>query len=407
MNLEELLSNENIINSLLALASAIGLIVVLILVNRGFKLLRTKATQLLSRYIKGIKIQNYDILTPEYLEKLAIGILKVFKYLTFLVILYLWLPLLFSIFPWTKGIAQQLVDMIIGPLKTVANSTLEYLPSLFFVIVVVFLVKRLINLLMFLALEVEKEKLKLPGFYKDWAKPTYNILRLVIWVFTLVIIFPYLPGSNSPAFQGVSIFLGVLLSLGSTSIVANAVGGLMIIYMRPFVVGDVIKINGTTGRIVAKNLLVTRICTSKNEDITIPNKTIIENPVINYSSDEVSKGVFIHTKVTIGYDVPWQKVHEVMLGAADLTTEVLKDPKPFVLQTALGDFSVEYEINAYTNDATKIPRTYSDLHQHLLDKFHAADIEILSPFYHANRDGNEITIPKPFNKPSTPGDLPI
>ena len=205
--------------------------------------------------------------------------------------------------------------------------------------------------------------------------------------------FPYLPGSNSPAFKGVSLFLGVLFSLGSTSAIANLVAGIVITYMRPFMIGDRVKIGETMGDVIEKTTLVTKIRTLKNEEVTIPNATIINAHLWNYSKTTKELGLILHTNVTIGYDVPWETVNKLLIKAALKTKLTQKDPKPFVLQKSLDDFYVNYEINAYTKQAKKMALIYSELHKNILEAFNAADIEILSPHYNAIRDGNENTIP--------------
>ncbi len=394
MDLSELNLDEYIYDGLLAILAIIGLVVFIYFVNRLFRWINGQIGSVLTEKVKGIRIHNYDLLTPEYLERVIIAIVKVVRIFVLILVVYLWLPILFSIFPWTEGIADELIRFIIEPLQFMGFSFIAYLPSLFKLVIIIFVVKKLMGVLAFLTTEVEKNKLRIPGFYKEWARPTYNLLRFSIWLFTLVIIFPYLPGSDSAAFQGISIFLGVLLSLGSTSIVANAVGGFMIIYMRPFVIGDIIKVGDTTGKVIGKNLLVIRICNAKNEDITIPNKTIVESEIINYSSDALQKGIFVHVTLTIGYDFPWSHVHRAMLSAARSTEGILEKPEPFVLQKALNDFNVSYEINAFTDQASKLPQIYSNLNKNLQESFNAADIEILSPQYQANRDGNASTIPR-------------
>ncbi len=394
MDLSEINIDDYLYDGLLALLAIFGLVVIIYFINRFFKWVYGKVGEILSKKVKGIKINNYDLLTPEYLERVVVAIIKVIRILILIIIVYIWLPILFSIFPWTKGIAEQLINFVVEPLQFIGYSFIDYLPNLFMVVIIIFLMKKLMGVAEFLTKEVEKKKLRIPGFYPEWARPTYNLLRFSLWLFTVVIIFPYLPGSGSAAFQGVSIFIGVLLSLGSTSIVANAVGGFMIIYMRPFVVGDIIKVGNTTGKVIGKNLLVIRICNAKNEDITIPNKTIVESEIINYSSDALEKGIFVHVTLTIGYDVPWAHVHRAMLSAARATDGILEKPEAFVLQKALNDFNVSYEINAYTNQAEKLPQIYSLLNKNLQESFNQAGIEILSPHYQANRDGNASTIPK-------------
>jgi small-conductance mechanosensitive channel len=235
--------------------------------------------------------------------------------------------------------------------------------------------------------------ISLPGFYQDWAIPTYKIVRFLVIAFGVVVIFPYLPGAKSPAFQGVSIFLGVLFSLGSTSAVANMVAGVILTYMRPFKMGDRVKIADAVGDVVEKTLLVTRLTTIKNVEITIPNAMVLGSHIINYSSSAKDLGLVLHTTVTIGYDAPWRKVHELLINAAQATEGALKEPAPYVLQTALDDFYVHYELNCYTNEPNMMAKTYSELHRNIQDRFNEAGVEIMSPHYSSLRDGNKATIP--------------
>ena len=220
----------------------------------------------------------------------------------------------------------------------------------------------------------------------------------MLYAFSFIIIFPYLPGSDSPIFQGVSVFVGILFSLGSSSAISNAVAGLVITYMRPFKAGDRIKIGELTGDVIEKSLLVTRIRTIKNESITIPNSTILAGHTINYTASADERGLILHTTVTIGYDVPWRKVHDLLINAAIMTDGTLNDEqrKPFVLQTSLDDFYVAYQINVYTDQSHRIAQIYSDLHQHIQDKFNEGGVEIMSPHYRAARDGNAIAIPPDY-----------
>ena len=239
-----------------------------------------------------------------------------------------------------------------------------------------------------------KEYSRSPGFYPEWADPTYKIVRFLVLAFSAIVIFPYLPGADSPIFQGVSVFLGVLFSLGSTSAIANVVAGVVLTYMRPFKIGDRVKIADTTGDIIEKTLLVTRVRTIKNVDVTIPNAMVLGSHIINFSSSAKDAGLILHTGVTIGYDVPWRKVHDLLIAAARATPGILKQPGPFVLQTGLDDSYVSYELNAYTDQPNIMANTYSELHQSIQDKFNEARVEILSPRYSALRDGNRSTVPE-------------
>lgn len=226
--------------------------------------------------------------------------------------------------------------------------------------------------------------------------PTYRIVRVLIVAFTIVVAFPYLPGSKSPAFQGISIFFGLLLSLGSSSAIANVVAGTVLTYTRAFQLGDRVKIGDTTGDIIEKTLLVTRVRTIKNVDIAIPNGMVLGSHILNFSSAAKQEGLILHTSVTIGYDAPWRKIHELLIAAAGATTNVLPQPKPFVLQTALDDFYVSYEINAFTDQPNRMAQTYSELHQNIQDKFYEAGVEILSPHYFGVREGNHVAIPAEY-----------
>jgi small-conductance mechanosensitive channel len=244
--------------------------------------------------------------------------------------------------------------------------------------------------------EIEAEKLVLSNFHSDWAMPTFSIVQFLLYAFMFVLIFPYLPGSDSDIFKGVSVFVGVLFSLGSSSAIANMVAGLVITYMRPFKIGDRIKIDNVTGDVVEKTLLVTRIRTIKNELITIPNSSVLSGNTTNYSVEAIDKGLIVYTTITIGYDVPWPKMHKVLIEAASRTDMIMEDPKPFVLQTSLEDFYVAYQINAYTREASKQALIYSSLHQNIQDVCNENDVEILSPHYRAARDGNMSTIPADY-----------
>jgi small-conductance mechanosensitive channel len=247
--------------------------------------------------------------------------------------------------------------------------------------------------------EVRKGELKIRGFYPDWADPTEKLLRMLVLILTVIVAFPYLPGAKSPAFQGISIFLGLLLSLGSSSAVANAVAGVILIYMRSFLVGDWVQIGDTVGEVTEKTLLVTRVLTPKAEIITIPNATVMGGSVKNFSVEARKSGVIFHTTVTIGYDAPWRTVHQLLVNAALATDHVLQQPVPFVLQKGLDDFYVSYELNAYTDAPSLMLTIYSELHQNIQDKFNEVGVEICSPHFSSLRDGNVTAIPEQYRQP--------
>jgi len=328
-----------------------------------------------------------------YLLSLFIALGSVFRWLFVIAIVETYITVVLSFFSATRSISHAITDWLFSALQSLGLSALEYLPNLFVIAVVIAIASQIIRLITMVFEEIAKGNLALRGFYPDWAAPTARLIRMLVLVLVVIIIFPYLPGSKSPAFQGISIFVGVLLSLGSSSAVANAIAGVILTYMRSFLVGDWVKIGDTIGEVVEKNMLVTRIITQKHEIITIPNSTVMNASVMNYTRESKNKGVIFHTTVTIGYDAPWRTVHQLLIGAASETKFVLRQPEPFVLQTALNDFYVAYELNAYTDTPREMQFIYSELHQNIQDRFNEAGLEICSPHFSALRDGNTIAIP--------------
>ncbi|MBE2206435.1 MAG: mechanosensitive ion channel family protein [Saprospiraceae bacterium] len=287
---------------------------------------------------------------------------------------------------------------VLTPAGGAMSAILEYLPNLFTVIVIYFIFRYAIKGVKYFFDEIRNGNINLSGFHSDWALPTFNIVKFLLYAFMVVLIFPYLPGSGSPAFQGVTVFIGVLFSLGSSNAISNMVAGLVITYMRPFKIGDRVKIGEVTGDVIEKSMLVTRIRTIKNEDVTVPNANVLSSSTINYTANTKPEdpGLIVHSTVTIGYDVPWKLMHKTLIDAALRTDLIIKDPSPFVLQTSLDDFYVSYQINAFTKDAGKQAVIYSQLHQNIQDCCNEAGIEILSPHYRAERDGNTVTIPSDY-----------
>jgi small-conductance mechanosensitive channel len=346
-----------------------------------------------NKRIKGIKIKDYTLFDASRQVAVLINLNTVLKWLVVLSTVYIALPILFGIFPWTKDMAQTLFGYVLDPLKDIGLGLWNYLPNLITVIVIIIVFRYVLKGLYFLKSEIQQENLKLPGFYSDWAAPTYQIVKVLVFAFMVVVIFPYLPGSDSPVFQGVSVFLGFLFTFGSAGSLSNIIAGLVLTYMRLFKMGDRVKIGSISGDVIEKNMLVTRVRTTKNEIISIPNATVMNSHTINYSSDAPEKGLIMHSTITIGYDVPWRKMEAVLIKAALKTPLLLDDPAPFVLQTSLDDFYVSYQINAYTREPNKQATIYSNLHANIQDFCNEAGIEIMSPHYRAARDGNQSTIP--------------
>lgn len=364
------------------------------LTNWLFRKLKVRILRLRNTRLKPFSIQDYELLDTQKQVRLLVFVANLFRYAFMLLQLLLTVPLLFSIFPQTKSLAYQLFFYIWNPVKSILYGILAYIPNLFTIFVICLAIKYLVRLFRYLAGEVQSERLKLNGFYPDWAMPTYHIIRFLLYAFMVAMIYPYLPGSNSGVFQGISVFVGLIVSLGSSTVIGNIIAGLVITYMRPFKLGDRIKLNDTTGNVVEKTPLVTRIRTPKNEVVTIPNSFIMSSHTVNFSQSARDYGLIIHSEVSIGYDVPWRLVNKLLVDAALNTPGVVDDPRPFVLSTSLSDWYPVYQVNAYIKEADKLAQIYSDLHQNIQDRFNAEGIEIMSPHYMAVRDGNSPAMPK-------------
>lgn len=363
------------------------------LTNYLFKKLRRQIIRFKQKKLKSIYIKDYELLNKRRLGHILIFFSNVLRYAILLVQLTFSVPMLFAIFPQTENLALRIFLYIIEPIKMVFRSIVDYIPNLFIILVIWYCIKYIVKGFKFLANEIENEKLKISGFYPDWAQPTFNIIRFLLYAFMIAMIYPYLPGSDSGVFQGISVFVGLIVSLGSSTVIGNIIAGLVITYMRPFKLGDRIKLNDTVGNVIEKTPFVTRLRTPKNEVVTIPNGFIMSSHTVNYSASARRYGLIIHTTVTIGYDVPWRLINRLLINAALNTPGVLADPQPFVLETGLEDYYPCYQINAYIKDADKLAFIMSELHQNIQDFFNEAGVEIMSPHYYAGRDGNAITIP--------------
>ena len=359
-----------------------------------FKKLKVRIQRLKDTKLKPFSIQDYELLDTQKQVNLLIFLSNLLRYIIMFLQLLLTVPLLFSIFPQTKSLAYQLFSYIWIPVKSIFTSVVEYIPNLFTIFVIWYAVKYLVRFVHYLATEVKSERLKIRGFYSDWAEPTFHIIRFLLYAFMIAMIYPYLPGSKSGVFQGISVFVGLIVSLGSSTVIGNIIAGLVITYMRPFKLGDRIQLNETTGNVIEKTPLVTRIRTPKNEVVTIPNSFIMSSHTVNYSTSAREYGLIIHSEVSIGYDIPWRQTHQLLIEAALNTPGVIDDPRPFVLETSLSDWYPVYQVNAYIKEADRLADIYSDLHQNIQDKFNEAGIEIMSPHYVATRDGSQSTIPK-------------
>jgi small-conductance mechanosensitive channel len=310
--------------------------------------------------------------------------------------IYVVLSLSLSYFAETRGIARRLADLVLEPLSGLARGVLEALPGLAVILVIAMVARYILHSARFFFTQVADGRVHIEGFYPEWARPTQRLVTVLVLISAVIMAYPYIPGSGSPAFQGMAIFLGLLGSLGATGVVSNLINGLLITYMRSFRTGDLVKIGDTTGVVAESSLLVTRLRTIKNIEISVPNSLVLSGQVINYS---ISGRPTLSTTVTIGYDTPWRQVHAMLLGAAERTPQISGDPPPFVLQTALDDFYVRYELNFTLTELARMPIAMSQLHQNIQDAFNEHGVQIMSPHFVANPEAPAIVPPAKWYAP--------
>lgn len=373
---------------LLILTVFIGIIWV---INRLFKFIETSFFTPNNRFLRRIAVRNYELLSKERLLVMFCRVLFIIKVLLIFLLLITVIPIAFSIFPSTQNWSETIREWVWDPVKLVGAGILGYLPKLMTIIVIIVIARYLLRLLRFFSLEIERGVLTIRGFYPEWARTTYLLVRFAFLILVLVFIFPYLPGSDSDVFKGVSVFLGILISIGSSSAIANAIAGLVITYMRSFKLGDWIKTDGVTGVVIEKNALVTRLKTINNEDVSVPNSAVLSGATINYTSIGCAEGLVIAAQVKVRYDYPYDIVEKLLLDAALQTKDISEKPHPYVFQLALEDINAVYEINAFTFVPHNMYFIKSDLIKNIQDVFRKAGVEIFSTQYIEIRTAGEKT----------------
>lgn len=380
-------------NGLISFGATVALVLALAAGRWIYRRLRQRIEARLQGKVQDVQLLKFQILRGEQLWRLLMGLLSLLWMAGFLLAIYLYLYGVLTLFPWTRGFANSLLEILVGPLKTLGQGLLGAVPNLVFLLVLYLLLRYLLRLVRLFFTRVADGTVTLHEFDPDWAWPTYRLLRLLLVAFTLIVAYPYIPGSESGAFKGVSIFIGVLFSLGSSSLIGNLIAGYTMTYRRAFRVGDRIKVGEYMGDVMVIRLLVTHLRTPKNEEVVIPNSTILGGEVVNYSALARQQGLILHTTVGIGYETPWRQVEAMLLEAAARTPGLLREPLPFVLQKGLGDFAVTYEINVYCAEPQAMGQLYSELHRNILDVFNEYGVQIMTPSYEGDPEQPKV-VPK-------------
>jgi small-conductance mechanosensitive channel len=364
---------------------ALGAVVLMTLLLILLSWLTRKANSFLQLKIKSrfdkLQDKSFSLIRSKQLWSAFNILFNVLKIVLTVLIVAGYLQYILGLFPWTNSIAAYTLVLLLDPLVTLGNGFLKFIPSLVFLIVIFFVTRYLLKLIKLLFTGLGQGGIVIKDFDPEWAMPTYKILRVVVVAFAVIVAYPYIPGSDSNAFKGVTVFLGVLFSLGSSSLIGNVIAGYSMTFRRAFRRGDLIEHNGQMGFVEEQKLLVTRLRTFKNEEIVIPNSVLLNSNIINYSKKSKEQGLILHTSVGIGYETPWRQVEAMLKEAAGRTGGMLKQPPPFVLQNALGDFAVSYELNVFCDDVSVLPEHYANLHKNILDVFNENNVQIMTPAY--------------------------
>ena len=388
---QEFEPHQILFSSLRAAGLVVLCLVLIYLVLRSTRRLLKKIQAWRVQRVAGVHVGSSQMASR--LPAMVGAIVRVARALAIFAIILGTLERVMILLPWTRPSANLVVRYLADPIGAMWHSFIDYLPNAAFLVAIAVATYVVLSLMRLLFAEIARGTIELENFPPEWATPTFNLLRVLVIALAFVAAFPYIPGSKSPAFQGVSIFLGLLVSLSSSSAISNVIAGAILTYTSAFKMADRVRIGESEGDVVKTALLVTQIRTIKNEVVSIPNATVLSVQVVNYSRLAQSAGLILHTEVTIGYSSPWRTVHALLIDAALRTPGILSEPAPFVLQRALSDFYVAYQLNAYTRDAKGMIDTYSFLHQAIQDSFAAGGVEIMSPHYTSLRSGRESTIP--------------
>ena len=358
----------------------------------------------LDERIRSVEKHSFKVMPADRIWDAVRNALRAIRTILIVAIVLIYAGYVLAQFPNTRALSNNMTTFAVGPLNVMLDSVLQSIPSLLFLVVLFVVFRLLLRVVRLFFTGLERGAFSVGSFDPDWAQPTYKILRIALIAFALVVAYPYIPGSGTAAFQGISIFIGIVFSLGSSTALANIIAGYMLIYRRAFKIGDVIKVGDHMGQVIGTRLQVTQLRTPKNEEIIIPNSEIMSSDVVNFSSIGRLEGVILHTEVRIGYATPWRQVEAMLAEAAHRTKGLGTDPRPFVLERQLGEFAVTYELNVYCTNVGAMRALYAALHRNVLDVFNEHGVQIMTPAYEGDPEHPKVVDPKNWFTPPAKAD---
>lgn len=333
------------------------------------------------------------VIQPQQLSNFLEFLVHIVKWTLLLIAVYEWATLSLSQFPYSRPWSEKLHGYFVGTIKGILSAIIDTLPGLLVIFFIVLLTRLTSSLLKAFFARIETGEIKVSWISEDVARPTRKLTQTLLWLFAAAMAYPYFPGSNTDAFKGLSVLVGVMLSIGGSGVVGQAASGLIMIYSRVLREGEYVKINEIEGVVTRIGFFSTKIKTATGEEVNVPNALISNSTTVNSSRLSEGSGLAVHTAVTIGYNTPWRQVHAMLMQAAELTPGVRSEPKPFVAQTALSDFYVEYRLCVQI-DRPEIRRiTLTALHANIQDVFNEYGVQIMSPNY-AYDPSEKVWVPK-------------
>ena len=373
-----------------AILEGIGLSLIATLLLAGLLWLLWRVTRVVITRLENVRTKYEDatkhIEWQEYAARLGVRILWLIRWVVVLALLYAWATYVLGRFPITRPLGSRLGDFVVRLLEWLGNGVVAAVPGLVTIGVVFFITRAIVEVLGLFFNKVQTGHLEVPFLHAETVSATRQIVTVIVWGLGVAVAYPFIPGSNSDAFKGLSVMFGLMISLGSTGLMTQMMSGLVVIYSRALRKGDFVSVGGNEGIVVEIGALATKLVNLKQEEITIPNSVLIGNSIRNYTRLSESQGPIISTKITIGYDAPWRQVHAMFLIAAEQTPGVKKEPKPFVLQRALSDFYVEYELFAHIEDPMQRFFILTELHAAIQDQFNEYGVQIMSPNFESQPD---------------------
>jgi len=317
----------------------------------------------------------------EFLDRLATRLLGLGHAVVVLVIAYIWIEWVLAAFPLTQPVAERWHHWMVQQIGWVLRGIGEGLPGLLTVCIVLLVTRAVADLFSYFFDAVQAGRVQVPFLHPETTSATRRIVAALVWVLGLGIAYPYLPGAGTQAFQGLSVMVGLMVTLGATGIVTQAMSGLLLIYARALRRGDFVQVGAVEGVVTEVGPLANKVLNLRNEEITVPNAVLIASPIHNFSKLADTQGTLVSTPVTIGYDAPWRQVHELLIEAARATPHFRTEPAPRVFQRALSDFYVEYELIVSMDRPIERVAALSALHANIQDAFNRAGVQIMSPHY--------------------------